>query len=901
MRNPKLLLAMLIMACCTCAVYFFITSSNFKIESEEHEEENEAVAFEMMGMWGEMRAYPFESIPEGKFNAAFNKMRAQESKRRSSQRSSAYSTELDSFQITAMAPWTPLAPKNFAGRILCLAFHPTNQNIMWAGSASGGLWKTTNGGTGAANGINWTNVPTGFPVLGISALAVNPTNANELYAGTGEVYNTGGAGWPGHHDRTFRGSYGIGIIKTTDGGATWSKALDFSYSSLKGVADIIINPLRPATVFAATTDGVYRSNNSGQDWQLIHAIPMAMDICIKPNDTSTLYVGAGNFGSPGAGIYRSTNAGAATPTFSQLTSGLPTGITGMIRLHISAANVTKVYASIGKSPGSTASSGLYSSTNGGTSWTKASTTAYINNQGWYAHDVVASPSNANTIYVAEMDMYRSTKGGNSLTKISDWSLWDFNNTTVGALNEGTTNKYVHADIHHLYVSPFSNTTIFAVSDGGVFKTTNSGSSFVGLNGGLQTAQIYANMAVSASNPNFMICGLQDNATFVYDGLPGCRRKIGGDGFSAAIDPTNDNNCFGSLYYFTVYKSTNRASTFSAVTNNSSGSEKSCFSAPLVMSPANANVMYGGTIYFKKSTNKGSTWTNGNGGVPLSNSAAPILKVAVSKYSVDKLYASTVPGGGARSRIFRSTNGGGAFNEITGTLPDRYYTDIAVDPNNDDRILVTLSGFGSGHVFFSNNQGNTWTDISSNLPDVPHNTALFDPANPQTIIIGNDLGVYYATGFTDPTQPIEWIPYNDGLNDATMVMDLAVSSNNKLRLGTHGKGLWETNMPGGGAPLIVETLTQPVSVDPVITARTNVSAYPNPTSGAFTLELNNIATSGKANVKIFDLAGRMVQQYNVNLQQGRNILRYDLARQNRGTYQLVIETAGGKISQRIVKQ
>lgn len=893
MRNPKLLLAMLAVVCSAFAIYFFTTASTNKSEKEGEEK---LVAFEMMGLWGEMRAYPFESIPEGKFNQAYNKMRDQEARRRS-MRSSANSAATE---LAPMTPWTPLAPKNFAGRILCLAFHPTNQNIMWAGSAGGGLWKTTNGGTGAANGINWTNVPTGFPVLGISALAVNPSNANELYAGTGEVYNTGGAGYQGHNDRIFRGTYGIGIIKTIDGGATWTKALDFSYSSLKGVADIVINPRRPATVFAATTDGVYRSNNSGQTWKLIHSTPMAMDICMKPNDTSTLYIGAGNFGSTGTGIYRSVNAGAVTPAFTKLTSGLPTTITGMIRLHISANNVNKVYASIGKSPNSTANSGLYSSTNGGTSWTKASNTAYISNQGWYAHDVVASPSNANTIYVAEMDMYKSTSGGGTLTKVSDWSLWNFNNTTVGTLNEGTTNKYIHADIHRLYVSPFSSTTIFAVSDGGVFKTTNSGTSFVGLNGGLQTAQIYANMAISATNPNFMICGLQDNATFVYDGQPGCARKIGGDGFSAAIDPANDNTCFGSLYYFTIYKSTNRASTFSAVTNNSSGNEKACFSAPLVMSAANPNVMYGGTIYFKKSTNKGSTWTNANGGAPLSNSAAPILKVAVSRYSADKLYAATVPGGGARSRIFRSTNGGGIFNEITGTLPDRYYTDIAVDPNNDDRILVTLSGFGSGHVFFSNNQGNTWTDITGNLPDVPHNTALFDPANPQTIIIGNDMGVHYTTGFNNGEVQPEWIPYNDGLTDATMVMDLAVAANNKLRLGTHGKGLWETDMPGGAAaPVFVETLKP--NVEPVITGRTNVSAYPNPTAGGFTLELNNVQKSGSANVKIYDLSGRMIQQYSVSLQAGRNILRYDLGMQRRGAYQLVIETASGKVTQRIIKQ
>ena len=127
----------------------------------------------------------------------------------------------------------------------------------------------------------------------------------------------------------------------------------------------------------------------------------------------------------------------------------------------------------------------------------------------------------------------------------------------------------------------------------------------------------------------------------------------------------------------------------------------------------------------------------------------------------------------------------------------------MDPTNDNRILVTLSGFGSGHIFYSGDQGTTWTDISGNLPDVPHNTAIFDPANLQTIVVGNDLGVYYATGFIDETTIPQWLPYNDGLTDANMVMDLLVAPNNKLRMGTHGKGLWEADMPQpGGSSLIV---------------------------------------------------------------------------------------------------
>jgi hypothetical protein len=309
-------------------------------------------------------------------------------------------------------------------------------------------------------------------------------------------------------------------------------------------------------------------------------------------------------------------------------------------------------------------------------------------------------------------------------------------------------------------------------------------------------------------------------------------------------------------------------------------------------------MYGGTIYVKKSTNKGSNWSNANGGVPLSNSSAPIIKMAVSQYSTDKLYAATVPGGGARSRLFRSTNGAGNWNEITGTLPDRYYTDIAIDPTNDDRIVVTLSGFGSGHVYYSDNQGNTWTDISANLPDIPHNTAIFDPADPTTIIVGNDLGVYYATGVTNALAQPQWLPFNDGLIDATMVMDLAVASNNKLRMGTHGKGLWETDMPNSlAAPPIITEKINPASERSAVT----VDAYPVPTKGGFTLVINNIEKAGKANVKYYDMAGQVVQQSTINLQAGLNVLRADITNQKRGTYQMVIEIGGNRLVKRIVRQ
>ena len=274
---------------------------------------------------------------------------------------------------------------------------------------------------------------------------------------------------------------------------------------------------------------------------------------------------------------------------------------GMIRLNICPDNPNRIFASVGKPPGSSACTGscnygLYLSINGGSSWSQAYAGAnYIDNQGWYSHDVIAAPTTINTVYISEVDMLKSTNGGTSFSKITNWAAWNLNNTTVGTQTEGTSANYVHADHHHIYFSPFDNTykTIFVVTDGGTFKSTNSGASFIGLNGGLMTVQIYHRMSASVANPGFMLCGLQDNATMWYAGAAGSKRVIGGDGFYTAIDPINDQTCYGSYAYLTLYKSTSGANglnTGTTLFNNPSStttstpSENACFVAPFVLAP-----------------------------------------------------------------------------------------------------------------------------------------------------------------------------------------------------------------------------------------------------------------------------------------------------------------------------
>jgi hypothetical protein len=179
-----------------------------------------------------------------------------------------------------------------------------------------------------------------------------------------------------------------------------------------------------------------------------------------------------------------------------------------------------------------------------------------------------------------------------------------------------------------------------------------------------------------------------------------------------------------------------------------------------------------------------------------------------------VYFSTSPGGGIRSKLWKTINGTAAspaFTEITGSLPDRYYSDIAVDPTNPQRIAVSLSGFGSSHVYLSTNGGSSWTNIGAGLPDVPANTVAFDPSSPSTLYVGNDIGVFYANGVPSGPLPasysLAWTAYNEGFTDAIMVSDLLVTPTGKIRLGSYGRGLWERDLaPNGTLPARITTWT-----------------------------------------------------------------------------------------------
>ena len=729
--------------------------------------------------------------------------------------------------------WEALGPKNFGGRTICLAFHPTDPGIIYAGSASGGLWKTATAGQGVQA---WERVPLGHPVLGVSAIAINPQNPDELYIGTGEVYNYTAAA-PGVYDRLTRGSYGIGILKTTDGGQSWQKSLDWSYGEMRGVWDVVINPQNPSTVFAATTEGLYRSHNGGAAWELAHDFPMGVDLELHPLDTNILFATHGGYLSPASGIFRSDDGGT---TFQQI-PGLP-DFTGKAKLSISPSNPDIMYISLADA---FASIGLFRSQDGGQSWANVNGSDVAKYQGWYSHDVGIKTDDPNTIIYTGIDAFKSTNGGQSLTQKSNWSAWYLEQTPVGG-PEGPPN-YVHADIHGAYYSPFNPNTIFLATDGGIFASLDNGENWEGRNGGYQTQQFYANFSNSAQRADLAMGGLQDNATAIYRGDDAWDRAIGGDGMCTAIHPLNDNILFGSFQRLNIRRSTNGGLGFSGLNIASASSEQKNFNGPFVLSPQNPNTLFAGAQRLHRSADLGNNWAATSNAFVDQASGNPILAIAVSPLDEDLIYVSTAPLLGPNPRVYRSTNGGATWLPMSG-LPDRVAMGISFDPQNDDIAYVVFSGFNTSHVYKTEDRGDTWQAIDNGLPDLPANTIAVDPDMPTDLYLGNDLGVYASF---DGGQ--SWQPYSIGVADAVMVYHLSISpSNRKLRAATHGLGVYQTDLRDE-----VSSQREPLA------PRLLQQNFPNPAQEGLTTIAFALPQAAQVKLRLLDAQGRELRL----LQQG----------------------------------
>jgi len=404
------------------------------------------------------------------------------------------------------ANWTVIGPNNFAGRMLDLAFDPNNANVIWAGAASGGIWHSANGGS------TWTPMDDQLPMLAIGCIATHPTNSNIIYIGTGE------------------GSFnidaveGVGVLKSIDGGATWTQTgLSFLLSQGEAVNEMVIDPSNPNVLIAATRDGIYRTADAGTTWTRTLGTSSGWDgkeVVMDPTNSNIVYVALGYpWGNANNGIYKSTDNGV---TWTILTTGLPASTSlGRISLTISASSPNTLYAGIANTIGSGSSLlGIYRTTDGGSNWTLQSNSPnQYNGQGWYNNVIAVDPANASIVYSGGTNIYKSTDAG----------------VTWATITNG-----IHVDFHAI---AFNGGTLYAGCDGGLYKSTTGGSSWTSINSGLTTFQFYK-MGSDFNNTNRAMGGTQDNGTKEYSGTTTWTTRLGGDGGEVVFDYSNSNIIYG---------------------------------------------------------------------------------------------------------------------------------------------------------------------------------------------------------------------------------------------------------------------------------------------------------------------------------------------------------------------
>ena len=711
----------------------------------------------------DQRAFPFNEIPAGAFQAAVREYRA---------RWPAIVPPLA--QPRADTAWMPLGPGNIpglaiqsTGRLTAIAVHPSDPNVIYIGGAQGGVWKTTNGGA------NWTPLTDRECSLAMGWIVLDPVDPDIVYAATGEQHFSGDS------------YYGCGVLRSTDGGATWTQlgaeVFDVGTATSGGVriARIVLDPRTAgtaagATLHVAADNGVWKSTDGGVSWTRTLAAGAvapapATDLVMHPSDPDVLYAALGRVAGDAAnGVYRSTDAGA---TWTRL-DGFPSEDVGRINLAIAPSQPSILYASVqnafGGPGGDGTLLGIYKSTDAGATWSLASRAPSCNTQCWYDMALAVHPHSPDTIFFGGVPLYRSTNGGQT-----------FQNVGTGPGGS------VHVDQHVIVYDPNDPRTVYVGNDGGIYRSRAGGApgTWVSLNTDIAITQFYAGIGLHPTDPAVVLGGTQDNGTLRYAGSPSWQHVLGGDGGFTAIDFRNPRYAYAETQWtpgsgFSGPRRSDDGGPFELKTAGIDLSDRALFIPPLVMDPSDPSVLYFGTFRLYRTANRGDSWIAIS--PDLAGPTRAISAIAVAPSAPEVIYVGTNGG-----EIHRTRNGGGEWTNVSGGIPRRVVTDIAVDPANPDIAFATFSGFQTEHVFRTTDGGETWTAISNGLPDLPVNAIVADPRSSSILYIGTDLGVFRTVD-----GGASWEPLNVGMPNVA-VFDLALNPRTGLLVAaTHGRGMFQ---------------------------------------------------------------------------------------------------------------
>jgi photosystem II stability/assembly factor-like uncharacterized protein len=724
------------------------------------------------------RAYPHEKIPTGAHLRAMQQLDLQLEAEGAHPMVRPMAAPAPAWSFLGPRPIsTPYSFPTVSGRVAAIAIDPTNTDVIYAGAAQGGVWKTTNAGA------KWTELTDTQASLAVGSIAIDPANHLTIYVGTGEENFSGDS------------YYGAGILKSTNGGATWTHICGpfcgpTNSSSYWGggarVGTIAIQPGNSKVLLAGVQwlgqDGVYRSADGGSTWTHVLSGNPGTGVLFDPANGNIAYAALGAaFAGGTEGFYRSVNGGVTwTPSNGSGENSLNLDGAGRIVLAMALSSPSTIYASL-EDIDNSGVLGFYKTTNGGTSWTLlASTPNYCTPQCWYDNAIGVNPKNPDEVWAGGAfgtTLVRSLDGGSTWTQLQS------------AENYGS----VHADVHALVFTP-NGKQLLVGSDGGVYNTAQSEANtpeFTPLNETLGITQFYPGLAADPANVGVALGGTQDNGSLLYSGSVNWNQVACGDGGYSAIDPAQPSIMYTTCEDIAIYKSTASGSfaSWGSVTSGIDTSDRSQFIPPLVMDPARPARLYFGTYRIYQTTNGATSWN--------AISADLTAGGTITTLAVEPANDNVVFSGSSDSQVYVTTDAlkgaSAAWTNVTNGLPPRAITEIVAHPTSPTTAYIAFSGFTGfgdslGHIFKTTDSGEKWTDISGNLPNTPVNSLTVDPDDPGYIFAGTDVGVFYTAngGAT----------WNTLMEDLPRVAVLGLTLNEEpytLLAATHGRGVWDLNV------------------------------------------------------------------------------------------------------------
>lgn len=667
-----------------------------------------------------------------------------------------------------------------SGRLRGLAVHPTDPGTVYIGAAAGGLWKTTDGGS------SWQYMSTSFQSISFGAVGIDPANPDIVYAGTGE--------WRYNFSKGM--AYGDGMYKTTDAGATWQH-ITSGFGLHTHFSDIVVDPFNSSIVYATLAsgnwfvgnpgnEGVWRSTDQGVTWSKTLDINDAYDVACDPSASGTVYAAVGGR-SGTAGFYVSTDNGQ---NWVKSVSGLPPANT-IARMHItvSASSPSIIYALI--YTGSTTVA--YKTTDSGANWFQISAGVPLGSasgadQGSYDLCIAVNPANPNDVYAGNVDIHHTSNGA------------DFSVVTLPGGN-GYWDSPMHVDYHRIEYAPSNPQIMYVANDGGIWRTTDGGSTFESLNYGITTIQYYK-MASHPSDTNQMFGGAQDNGVYrtLDKGATNWELVSTGDGMECFYDHTNPSNVYFSTQYGGLAKSTNGGIpwSFQGIEPDFAGNPG--WLVPFFMHPTDNNIIYTAAQEVYRSTNAGGSWEI----ISPTLSSSSINTMHQSPVNPDNMILAASGSYSTNPPVYVSSDGGFNWTDITGNIPgdNRYIPYVLCDPIHSNTVYVMKTGYGTGKIFKSTDFGANFTDISGNLPDIPHSVLFVDPLNPNMLLTGNDFGVYASSdGGTTWVRESNGIPYVT----VTDFNYIEVDGKRIIRASTYGASAFQSYLPAPqGTYLILST-------------------------------------------------------------------------------------------------